>query len=227
MSGIVLYLILAGVPMLLGAFAQFSLRSAVRAGNQTPTELTGAEAARQMLDHAGLQNVEIERIGGFLTDHYDPSAKVLRLSQDIYDQRNATAVGVACHEAGHAIQDASHYAPLVIRNIAVPAASIGSNIGLGMFILGMFLHFTTLIWLGIILFSLVVIFQIINLPVEFNASSRAKVFLYNMHFVNEEGASRVRAALYAAAMTYVAATVQAIGTLFYYILLAASNRDSQ
>lgn len=227
MSGVTLYLILAGIPMLIGAFAQFSLRSAVKAGNLSPTELTGEQAARQMLDHAGLQTVNIERVSGFLTDHYDPSAKVLRLSAAVYDQANATAVGVACHEAGHAIQDATHYAPLVIRNIAVPAASIGSNFGIGMFMVGMFLSWGSLIWMGIILFSLVVLFQIINLPVEFNASSRAKAFLYNMNFVNEEGASRVRAALYAAAMTYVAATVQAIGTLCYYIMLAASQRRSE
>lgn len=217
--------------MLIGLIAQGWLKSAVANGQKYTTRLSGAEAARRMLDSNGLQHVSINQIGGFLSDHYDPRTKSLNLSQDIYSGRNAAAVGVACHEAGHAVQDATRYAPLVIRNGAVPMANIGSNAGLIMLIAGLSINWTGLAWLGLIVFGFVVFFQIINLPVEFNASSRGKAFLNESNIVDRQGAALVRSALYAAATTYVAATMQAVGTMLYYamILLAhssGSNRES-
>ncbi len=126
--------------------------------------MTGAQAARYMLDREGLHSVGIEQIGGTLSDHYDPRAKVLRLSPDVYHGQTMSAVGVACHEAGHAIQDAFHYAPLVIRNAAVPLAGFGSNIGLFLLVIGMALAIQPLIWIGIFGFAAVVAFQVVNLP---------------------------------------------------------------
>src|SRR3972149_525848 len=160
---------------LLGMWAQMRIHITYAQAQRLAAPLSGAAAARHILDSAGLQNVAIEQIPGHLSDHYDSRAKVLRLSQDIYNNRTLAAVGIAAHEAGHAIQDAVAYSPLMIRNAAVPAANIGSNLGMIMVIVGaIFSMNSILIWLGIGLFSCVVAFQFINLPVEFNASTRAK-----------------------------------------------------
>lgn len=225
MENSLLYLIVAGVPALLGMLAQGWLKSAVTNGQKYRTDITGAEAARQMLDANGLQHVKINKIDGFLTDHYNPSDKTLNLSTDIYDGYTATAVGVACHEAGHAVQDGTHYAPLVIRNLAVPMANIGSGAGLAMFAAGLGADMSGLAWLGLGMFAFVSFFQLVNLPVEYNASARGKVFLNNSNIVEGEGVGLVRSALYAAALTYVAATVQAVLTLLYYAtaLMGRSN----
>ena len=143
-----------------------------------PAPLSGAAAARHILDSAGLTDVAIEEIPGQLSDHYDPRDKVLRLSPEVYQSRTLAAVGIAAHEAGHALQDALAYAPLVVRNAAVPVAGFGSNAGILLIILGAILHMNAvLIWLGIGLFAAVVVFQVVNLPVEFNASARAKAQL--------------------------------------------------
>ena len=227
MENSLLYLIVAGVPALLGMIAQWWLKSAVTNGQKYRTSITGAEAARQMLDANGLQHVRINRIAGVLTDHYNPSDKTLNLSQDIYDGYTATAVGVACHEAGHAVQDGTHYAPLVIRNLAVPMANIGSNIGLALFAAGLGVQQasqnTMLAWIGLGLFAFVSLFQLVNLPVEFNASSRGKAFLNSSGIVSGDGTGLVRSALYAAAMTYVAATVQAVAQLLYFFTMMSSR----
>lgn len=160
--------------ILLGLWAQMMIRSSYARAQQQPAPLSGAAAARHILDSAGLQNVDVEMTPGHLSDHYDPRQKVLRLSHEVYQSRSLAAVGIAAHEAGHAIQDARSYAPLVVRNLAVPAAGFGSNIGLLLAFLGVVFSLQPLLLAGIILFSFVVFFQVVNLPVEFNASSRAK-----------------------------------------------------
>lgn len=211
-------------PFLLGLYAQWKVKSAFSSMSEMPTRLSGAQAARQMLDSAGLQAVGIEQIPGHLSDHYDPRAKVLRLSDDVYSGRNIAALGVACHEAGHAFQDAKDYAPLVIRNLAVPAASFGSGTGMMMLIGGSIFGIPALAWLGVILFSAVVFFQIINLPVEFDASSRAKRHLVADGLIAENEAPYVAKVLNAAALTYVAGTLQAIMTLLYYVFILMGDR---
>ena len=223
MENSLIYMIAAGVPALIGALAQGWLKTAVANGQKYKTGITGAEAARRMLDANGLHHVTINRIEGFLTDHYNPSNKTLNLSPDIYDGYTATAVGVACHEAGHAVQDGTRYAPLVIRNLAVPMANIGGGAGMAMFAAGLGAGMTGLTWLGLGLFAFVSFFQIVNLPVEFNASSRGKAFLNRSGIVSGEGTALVRSALYAAAMTYVAATVQAVFQLFYFFAMMNSR----
>ncbi|MDO4570380.1 MAG: zinc metallopeptidase [Planctomycetia bacterium] len=221
-----LYFILIGPFFILGLLAQFWVSGAFRAGQNQRTSLSGFEVARRILDQEGLNNVRIEEIPGeALADHYDPSERVLRLSSAVYHGRNASAVGVAAHEAGHALQHAQQYAPLVVRNIAVPAAGLGSSIGIWMFILGMIFGSATLAWVGIILFSAVVFFQLVNLPVEFNASSRAKYELANMGVFSDAALSSVRTVLTAAAMTYVAATLQAIMTLVYLFMRTQESQE--
>jgi Zn-dependent membrane protease YugP len=212
--------------MVLGGAAQlwvsssFSKWSLVRASSG----LTGERAARRMLDQAGLSHVQIERVAGRLSDHYDPRAKVLRLSPDVHDKPSVAAVSVACHEAGHAIQDATAYGPLVIRNAIVPVASFGSNLSLILIIIGVLLMSAApllgqgIAIIGVLLFATVVVFQIINLPVEFDASSRAKESIAAMQLVHSrEEAQGVNRVLTAAAMTYVAATVIAILQLLYWL----------
>ncbi len=212
-------------PFLLGLWAQFRIKSTYAAAQRIPAQLSGAAAARHILDSAGLRDVGIEAVGGRLSDHYDPRAKVLRLSAEVYQSRTAAAVGIAAHEAGHALQDAQAYAPLVIRNAAVPAAGIGSNLGIWMVIFGAILSMQPLILLGIGLFACVVFFQVVNLPVEFNASNRAKAILIQTGIVDQTGSQAVKKVLDAAALTYVAATLQAIMTLVYLILRYGGSRD--
>lgn len=184
------------------------------------SRMSGAEAARAILDANGLERVRVERVGGWLSDHYDPSHKVLRLSPDVYDGRSISAVGVAAHEAGHALQDKERYTPLVWRTALVPVASIGSNLTWVLILAGMFLHITHLYTAAIILFSAVVLFQLITLPVEFNASSRAKASLQRFGIVGGGEIAGVSAVLNAAAMTYVAAALTAVLQLVYFILRA-------
>jgi hypothetical protein len=196
-----------------------------------PAPLSGAAAARHLLDSAGLQQVAIEPIPGELTDHYDPRHKVLRLSQGVYDKRNLAAVGIAAHEAGHAIQDAQHYAPLVVRNLAVPVAGIGSNLGImlvfigAMFVGGGHLFGEWMVNAGFILFGAVVFFQVVNLPVEFDASNRAKRQLVEYGIVDPGDMVYVNKVLNAAAWTYVAATLQAIMILIYLIIRFGGRRS--
>jgi uncharacterized protein len=215
-----LYFVFLAPAIILMLWAQWRVKSQYARAMEVPTDISGAAAARRILDEAGLQDVGIEQVGGTLSDHYDPRHKVLRLSSDVYHQRTAAAVGIAAHEAGHALQDAENYAPLVIRNAAVPAAQFGPIwffifLGLGIFIPT---FFRELIWIGIIGFSMVAVFQIINLPVEFDASNRAKRLLYDMGMVDAYGGQAVAGVLNAAAWTYVAATLQAILTVMYYVI---------
>ncbi len=217
-------LIFIAPAILLGLWAQFRVKTSYAAAGRIPARMTGAEAARRILETSGVSGVSIEQVPGRLSDHYDPRHKVLRLSQDVYHQRSLAAVGIAAHEAGHAIQDARHYAPLMIRNAAVPAAGFGSNAGLILLFLGVAFHISELLLLGIVFFSFVVFFQLINLPVEFNASSRAKAVLVDLGIVNRQELPHVRRVLSAAALTYVAATLQALLTLVYYIMRFSGSR---
>ncbi len=221
--GILLFMI---PPFLLSLYAQWKVKSAFAEMSRVPANMTGAAAARRMLDSSGLSSVGIERVAGHLSDHYDPSAKVLRLSADVHDGRSMAALGVACHEAGHAFQDAQGYAPLVIRNLAVPAAQFGSSISGTLLMIGIFMSLKPLLWLGIILFSAVVFFQLVNLPVEFDASARAKKQLVALGMVSENDSQYIGKVLNAAALTYVAATLQSVMTLLYYVLHALSDRRS-
>ncbi|MGD0653160.1 MAG: zinc metallopeptidase [Thermoguttaceae bacterium] len=221
-----IYFLYIAPAFLLGLWAQMRIQIAYSQAQQRPAPLSGAAAARHILDSAGLQNVEIEQIPGRLSDHYDSRAKVLRLSEEVYQSRTLAAVGIAGHESGHAIQDARAYAPLAIRNAVVPTASLGSSLGILMVVLGAAFS-RYLIFAGIGLFSCFVFFQLINLPVEFNASNRAKTQLVQLGIINDEGLVYVKKVLNAAALTYVAATLQAIMTLLYLImrLSGGSNRD--
>jgi Zn-dependent membrane protease YugP len=219
-----LLILLMIVPMGLAFYAQWKVKSSFAKMSKVPARMSGAEAARRMLDNAGMQSVGIEPIQGHLSDHYDPRAKVLRLSPDVYGGRSMAALGVACHEAGHAFQDAQNYAPLVIRNAAVPAANFGSGIGMSMLFFGIMIGLTPLAWLGVIFFSAVVFFQVINLPVEFDASSRAREELVSQGLIARDEEKYVASVLNAAALTYVAATLQSVMTLAYYLFILSGNR---
>ncbi len=223
-----LYLILALPALLLGLYAQYRTKSAFNKYAQVPTRrgLTGAQVARLLLDADGLTNVQIEPSqGGKLSDHYDPSSKILRLSPDVYQGDSLAAAGVAAHETGHALQDAAHYTPLVLRGAMVPSVRIGSWLGPLLFMAGWFIHLTQLSWAGVILFSAASVFAVVTLPVEFDASRRAKQLLIARNILGQDEMVGVNSVLNAAALTYVAAALQAIGTLLYYVLLLSGGRS--
>lgn len=186
--------------------------------------LTGTDAARRILDNAGLRHIRIERISGDLTDHYSPKEQVLRLSDTTYNSRSIAAIGVAAHECGHAIQHADHYAPLNIRNAIVPVVNIGSTLSWPLIFIGLLFSLTGFLKLGIIFFSFSLIFQIITLPVEFNASSRALKILDESGMLYGEEISGARKVLSAAAMTYVAAVIASLLSLLRLIILFGGRR---
>lgn len=219
------YFIFLAPALLLAMWAQMRVRTTYAEARQVPAPMTGAQAARRILDSAGLHNVEINAVPGELTDHYDPSRRVLNLSGPVYQGRSMAAVGIAAHEAGHALQHAVNYAPLVVRNAAVPAASFGSGVSVVLIMIGALvaaLHW--LVWAGILLFGAVVFFQVVNLPVEFNASGRAKEQLLSLGVIDQRGLVYVKRVLDAAAWTYVAATLQTILTLLYFIMRFTGDR---
>lgn len=220
-----MYLVFIAPALILAFWAQLRIRSTYATAQQMPCNLSGAAAARHILDSAGMNNVGIEMIPGHLSDHYDPREKVLRLSEEVYQSRTLAAVGIAAHESGHALQDARGYVPLAIRNAAVPMAGFGSGTGLTMAVIGAVFNLPWLLLAGIIAFAGVVAFQIINLPVEFNASNRAKAVLVDLGIINRDELYYVSKVLNAAALTYVAATLQALLTLLYYISRYNSNRN--
>lgn len=211
-----LYFLFLAPAIILALWAQSRVQSAYAAGLQIPSRFSGAQAAREVLDSVGLYHVRIEQVGGHLTDHYDPRAKVLRLSPDVYHGFTAASIGIAAHEAGHAIQDAKNYLPLMVRNAAVPLANFGSGFSWILIFAGLFFSYT-LVWVGIAAFSAVVFFQLINLPVEFDASARAKERLVTLGLVSSQAQPYVKKVLGAAAMTYVAGTLQSVLTLLYLI----------
>jgi len=229
-----LWILLALPGLLLGLWAQMKVKSAFKKYSKVRNSrgLTGAQAARLILDHYGLRHVGIEETKGMLSDHYDPRAKVLRLSPDVGRSDSIAAVGVAAHESGHALQDADGYAPLKLRSAIVPAVQFGSWLGPLIIMAGFLLMALTgasdfgyaIAWLGLILFGLTAIFAIITLPVEFNASARAKKELVSMAILSNEEMKGVNATLGAAALTYVAAAIAALGQVLYYVFLLTGRR---
>jgi Zn-dependent membrane protease YugP len=185
---------------------------------------TGARAAAELLRRQGLTDVRVERVQGFLADHYDPRRKVLRLSPDVHDGSSLAALGVAAHEAGHALQHHDRYAPLVLRSAVVPLASFGTNAAIILFMIGLVASLPTLMDLGILLFLGYVVFARVTLPVEFNASRRAVALLRGQGFVLPHETAGVRAVLNAAALTYVAAAAMAVLQLLRLVLLRNMRR---
>ena len=209
---------LPGLVLALGA--QFMVKSAFARYAKVPNRrnMTGAEAARRILDANGLQSVTIEGARGALGDHYDPRGKVLRLSDEVYRGRSLASVGVAAHEAGHALQDQVGYAPMRWRAGLVPIVNIGSQLAFPLLLFGMIIKAAGLMKLGVLLFGGVVLFQLVTLPVEFNASSRAMALLGNTGILSRDEMGGVRSVLTAAALTYVAAAISSILQLLYFML---------
>ncbi len=187
--------------------------------------VTGEQVARAILDAYGLHNVRVEMVPGALTDHYDPIAKAVRLSEPNFHSPSAAALAVAAHEVGHAIQDAKSYAWLRVRHSILPVANIGSMFGPWIFIAGMFMGATGLMSIGIWLFAAAALFQLVTLPVEFDASNRALNILKKMNFLDNSEMGGARAVLTAAAMTYVAALANSLATILYYVSIMMSNRE--
>jgi Zn-dependent membrane protease YugP len=220
------WFILPGV--ILGLYAQFKLTAAYNKYVQVPIEsgMSGAEAARHILDDAGLTDVPIEEVNGQLTDHYDPTKRALFLSSDNYHGRSIAAVGVAAHESGHALQHKAAYMPLHLRMALVPVTNIASQAIPWIVMLGFMMNFAKLVWPAIIAFSVLTLFQFITLPVEFDASRRAKIQLVRLGLVQQNERVAVSRVLSAAALTYVAALVTTLFTLLHFIMIArSSERD--
>lgn len=213
--------------MLLSMFASFGVNATFNKykKQRTVRNITGAEAARRVLDMNGLQHIRIERISGNLTDHFDPKAGVIRLSDATYDDTSVAAVGVAAHEAGHAVQHAVGYAPIKIRNSIIPVVNIGNALSMPLFLIGLLLNMLGLAYLGVILFSLTLVFQVVTLPVEFNASRRAIAILDNSMMLYEDEIKPAKKVLKAAAMTYVAAVAATALQLLRFLLIIGSRRD--
>ena len=220
------YFLYVGPAILLALWAEIKVKSAYARASRIPARsgLSGAETAQRILNVHGISNVVIEPANSFLGDHYDPKHKVLRLSPDVYHGRSLVSLGIAAHEVGHAIQDATAYGPLAFRSGLVPMASIGSNMSVGLVIAGIIFGFTGLAVVGLALFGVVVLFQLVNLPVEFNASKRARQTLLANGMVTAEEDRVVGKVLSAAAMTYVAATITAVVTLLYYVSKVSNRR---
>jgi uncharacterized protein len=228
-GGYGLYILFSLPALLLGLWAQLKVKSAFNKFSKVRSYLglTGAEIARRVLDLNGLTNVRIEEINGFLSDHYDPGKKVLRLSSNVYRSNSLAAAGVAAHESGHAIQDQEGYWFLKVRSAMVPAVQIGSWMGPIIFMVGLLLQSTfgtNVAWFGLILFSATAAFALITLPVEFDATRRAKEFLSTSGVINGNEMVAIHKVLDAAALTYVAGAAQAISTILYYLFLLTGRR---
>ncbi len=225
-----LFLLFAIPPLILGLWAQTRVRSAFNKYSKVgvSTGMTGAQAARRILDGSGLQNVTVERVSGKLSDHYDPRSKTLRLSDEVYATPSIAAVGVAAHEAGHALQDQQHYSMLRVRTAMVPTVQFGSWLGPIIFMVGLFMSSsfgTSIAWFGLALFALTALFAVVTLPVEFDASKRAKQLLVTDGIVTPQEVQGVDKVLDAAALTYVAAALQAVMTMLYYAWILLGRRD--
>lgn len=227
------WLLFALPGLLLGLWAQSRVKSAFNKYSKVRTArgITGAQVARQLLDEQGLYDVAVEQTQGTLSDHYDPRGRVLRLSRDVYSSPSVAAAGVAAHEMGHALQDAAGYAPLNLRSALVPATNFGSRLAPLLFMVGFMLMIFAesqigyyIAWGGVILFGIMVLFTLVTLPVEFDASKRAKQLLTSSGILVGDEIKGVDKVLDAAALTYVAAAVSAVGQLLYYVLLLSGGR---
>lgn len=218
--------ILVIIAFALSLFASFGVKTTFARYKkiQTSRGITGEMAARRILDMNGLQHIRIERISGDLTDHFDPSNNVIRLSDSTFADTSVAAVGVAAHEAGHAVQHAVGYVPIKIRNTIVPIVNIGSQLSMPLFFIGLLLGFTGLAFLGIILFSFALVFQLITLPVEFNASRRAIKILDESMMLYDDEVKPAKKVLKAAAMTYVAAVASTALQLLRLLLILNNRR---
>ena len=214
-----MYFVFIGPGLALSLYATWKTKSTFSKYSKVGSRnrMTGAQAAAQMLQRNGIGGVKIEQTGGWLSDHYDPRHKVLRLSQDVYASHSLSAIGVACHEAGHAMQDAQGYAMLNLRSALVPAANFGSIFSYIVMIAGVFLQMIGLIWVGVVLFSMVVVFSLVTLPVEWDASRRAKIAIDEAGMLSPEESRHASKVLNAAFLTYLAAAVTSLLTLLYYL----------
>ena len=220
------YVVLVLPFVILSIWASFRVKSTFRRYSQqlSTRHITGAQAAQKVLSANGVTGVRIERVSGELTDHYDPRANVIRLSQEVYDSTSTAAFGVACHEAGHAVQYAHDYGPIKLRAAIIPVTNIGSKLAMPLILIGLLLNFTAdfsyiLVYLGIACFGLSLLFQLVTLPVEFNASRRAMEAIRESGILTEQEQKGARKTLSAAAMTYVAATAVALVQLLRLILI--------
>ena len=214
------------IAMIAAFYAQIKIRSAYKkySAMNVLSGRTGAEVARDILYRAGLSDVEVEPVEGVLSDHYDPRVKKVRLSREVYNGSSVAALGVAAHETGHALQHHESYAPLAVRSALLPVVGFGSNMAFPLFFIGLIMNNSAFMDFGIILFSAVVVFQLITLPVEFNASSRAVALLHTGGYITREEEKPVRDMLRAAGYTYLAATAVSLANLLRLILLRNSRR---
>lgn len=221
-----LYLVFALPALLVALFAQWRVGSTYKKYAQVPNTrgLSGADAARRLLEATGLAHINLEGASGELTDHYDPRSSTLRLSKGVATGTSVGALGIVAHEVGHAVQDRDQYLPMRVRASIVPAANLGTYLGPILFVIGFLLNLTSLAWLGIILFSGAVVFALVTLPVELDASRRALALLYDNGLVDVRERSGAKAVLNAAALTYFAALAQAISNLLYYVFLLTGSR---
>lgn len=221
------YIILVIPAMILAIIAQVKVKSTynkyAKVGNSR--SITGAYAAQAVLTHYGIRDVRIEQVSGKLSDHYDPKAKVIRLSSEVYGGSSIAAVGIACHEAGHAAQHAENYAPIKIRNSLVPVCNIGSSLGIPLAIIGYFLGFEPLITVGLLLYAAIALFHLVTLPVEFNASRRAIKVIDETNLLYDNEMSGAKKVLSAAAMTYVASLIVALANLLRLVLRFNNRRN--
>ncbi len=220
------YLVIVLPCVLVAMWASANVNSTFRkySNQYSSRRITGAQAAQRVLSHNGVSGVRSERVSGNLTDHYDPRTNVIRLSDSVYDSTSTAAIGVACHEAGHAVQYAQHYAPIKLRSAIVPITNIGSKLAMPLILMGLLFSFGgtynyTLVYLGIGCFSLSLVFQLVTLPVEFNASRRALHAIEDANILTSEEYHGARKTLTAAALTYVAATAVALAQLLRLLVL--------
>jgi len=214
------YILIMVVTGLLSVLASLRVKSAFAKWKEVPASSgrTGAEVAQEILRQSGIRDVKVEEVGGILSDHYDPRSKTLRLSPDVYHGRSVAASGVAAHEVGHALQHAQGYWPLQVRSYLAPIAALGSNLSMIIFFMALALGAFGLAKIGVALFAVMVLFTVITLPVEFDASKRAKALLVSNNLGNREDIEGVSAVLNAAALTYLAAAVAAIMQLVYMLI---------
>lgn len=221
------YLILVVPALLLAIWAQVQVKTTYRKYSRVPNSrgMTGAYAAQAVLNFYGITDVRIERVSGSLTDHYDPRSKVIRLSDGVYNSSTVAAIGIACHEAGHAAQHAENYAPIKIRNAIIPVCNIGSTIGIPLALIGWIFSFSILIYVGLGLYAAVFIFQVATLPVEFNASRRAIKVIDETQLLRDDEIGGAKKVLAAAAMTYVASMIVSLANLLRLLLRFSNRRD--
>lgn len=221
------YLILVVPALLLAIWAQVQVKTTYRKYSRVPNSrgMTGAYAAQAVLNFYGITDVRIERVSGNLTDHYDPRSKVIRLSDGVYNSSAVAAIGIACHEAGHAAQHAENYAPIKIRNAIIPVCNIGSTIGIPLALIGWIFSFSILIYVGLGLYAAVFIFQVATLPVEFNASRRAIKVIDETQLLRDDEIGGAKKVLAAAAMTYVASMIVSLANLLRLLLRFSNRRD--